>query len=75
MLTTWTTDAQIKEAVDFVKWWLSPEIQHQFAASGGQSAIKAVYNDPKYVTYRPWNRAWAQLARLAEGHVARAAVL
>ena len=52
-------DAQIKEAVDFVKWWLSPEIQHQFAAGGGQSAIKAVYEDPKYVTYRPWNRAWA----------------
>ena len=59
VLTTWTTDAQTKEAVEFVKWWLSPEIQHQFAAGGGQSAIKAVYEDPKYVTYRPWNRAWA----------------
>jgi multiple sugar transport system substrate-binding protein len=59
VLTTWTTDTQIKEAVGFVKWWLSPEIQHQFAAGGGQSAIKAVYEDPKYVTYRPWNRAWA----------------
>ncbi len=59
VLTTWTTDSQIKEAVEFVKWWLSPDIQHQFAAAGGQSAIQAVYNDPKYVTYRPWNRAWA----------------
>ena len=59
MLTTWTTDAQIKEAVEFVKWWLSPDIQHQFAAAGGQSAVKSVYADPKYVTYRPWNRAWA----------------
>ena len=59
VLTTWTTDIQIKEAVDFVKWWLSPEIQNQFAAGGGQSAIKAVYEDPKYATYRPWNRAWA----------------
>jgi multiple sugar transport system substrate-binding protein len=59
VLTTWTTEAQIKEAVGFVKWWLSPEIQHQFAAAGGQSAIKSVYEDPKYVTYRPWNRAWA----------------
>ena len=27
--------------------------------NGGQSAIKSVYADPKYVTYRPWNRAWA----------------
>ncbi len=59
VLTTWTTETQIKEAVGFVKWWLSPEIQNQFAAGGGQSAIKAVYSDPKYVTYRPWNRAWA----------------
>jgi multiple sugar transport system substrate-binding protein len=59
VLTTWTTDAQIKEAVEFVKWWLSPAIQHQFAAGGGQSAVKSVYSDPKYVTYRPWNRAWA----------------
>jgi multiple sugar transport system substrate-binding protein len=59
VLTTWTTPTQTKEAVDFVKWWLSPAIQHQFAAGGGQSAIKAVYTDPKYVTYRPWNRAWA----------------
>jgi multiple sugar transport system substrate-binding protein len=59
VLTTWTTDTQIKEAVEFVKWWLSPEIQHQFAQAGGQSAIKSVYSDPKYVSYRPWNRAWA----------------
>lgn len=59
VLTTWTTPEQTKEAVEFVKWWLSPEIQHQFAAGGGQSAIKEVYEDPKYVTYRPWNRAWA----------------
>jgi hypothetical protein len=24
-----------------------------------QSAIKSVYNDPKYIGYRPWNRTWA----------------
>ena len=59
VLTTWTTPEQIKEAVGFVKWWLSPDIQNQFAAGGGQSAIKSVYSDPKYVTYRPWDRAWA----------------
>jgi multiple sugar transport system substrate-binding protein len=59
VLMTWNTDLQNKEAVDFVKWWLSEETQHAFAAAGGQSAIKSVYNDPKYVTYRPWNRTWA----------------
>ncbi len=60
VLMTWNTDLQTAEAIDFVKWWLSPEIQHMYASQGGQSAIKAVYEDPKYVTYRPWNRAWAQ---------------
>ena len=59
VIMTWTDDAKIKEAVDFVKWWLSSDIQHQFASAGGQSAIKSVYNDPKYTTYRPWNRTWA----------------
>ena len=59
VLMTWNTDLQNKEGVDFVKWWLSKDTQHAFAAQGGQSAIKSVYNDPKYVTYRPWNRTWA----------------
>jgi multiple sugar transport system substrate-binding protein len=59
VIMTWADDTQVKEAVDFVKWWLSPEIQHAYAAQGGQSAMKSVYEDPKYVTYRPWNRTWA----------------
>jgi len=59
VMMTWNSDLQTKEAVDFVKWWLSPDIQNIYASKGGQSAIKAVYEDPKYVTYRPWNRTWA----------------
>jgi multiple sugar transport system substrate-binding protein len=59
VLMTWNTDLQNAEAMGFVKWWLSPAIQNAFAAGGGQSAVKSVYTDPKYVSYRPWNRAWA----------------
>ena len=59
VLMTWNDDLQNAEALDFVKWWLSPDVQHMYASQGGQSAIKAVYEDPKYVTYRPWNRTWA----------------
>jgi multiple sugar transport system substrate-binding protein len=59
VIMTWADDTQVAEAVDFVKWWLSPDVQHMYASQGGQSAIRAVYEDPKYVTYRPWNRAWA----------------
>ena len=59
VLMTWTGETEINEAVDFVKWWLSPDTQHAFAAAGGQSAMKSVYTDPAYVDYRPWNRTWA----------------
>jgi multiple sugar transport system substrate-binding protein len=58
VLMTWNSDTQNKEIVDFVKWWLSKDTQNAYAAQGGQSAIKSVYNDPKYNSYRPWNRAW-----------------
>ena len=58
VLMTWNTDEQTKEALDFVKWWLSTPIQIAFAKAGGQSAVKSVYNDPQYLTFRPWNRAW-----------------
>ena len=58
VLMTWNSEAQNKEGLDFVKWWLSTPTQHAFAAQGGQSAIKSVYTDPKYATYRPWNKAF-----------------
>jgi multiple sugar transport system substrate-binding protein len=59
VLTTWNSPEMVKEEIDFCKWWLSPEIQTQFAKRGGQSGLKSVYSKPDYVTFRPWNRAWA----------------
>ena len=59
-LMTWNTDTQNKEALDFCKWWLSKDTQIAFAKAGGQSALKSVYTDPSYVTFRPWNRTWAE---------------
>jgi multiple sugar transport system substrate-binding protein len=52
------SDEVTKESLDFCKWWLSTPIQKEFAKRGGQSALRSVYNDPEYLTYRPWNRAW-----------------
>jgi multiple sugar transport system substrate-binding protein len=59
VLTTWNSEEVTKESIDFVKWWLSPEIQTEFAKRGGQSGLKSVYSKPDYVTFRPWNRTWA----------------
>lgn len=58
MLTTWNSDTVEREAVDFVKWWLSPETQVKFAKAGGQSGLKSVYASPEYASYRPWNHAF-----------------
>ena len=59
VLMTWNTDVQNKEALDFCKWWLSKDTQIAFAKAGGQSALKSVYTDPSYLSFRPWNRTWA----------------
>ena len=60
VLMTWNTDVQNKEALDFCKWWLSTGTQIAFAKAGGQSALKSVYTKPDYLTFRPWNRTWAE---------------
>ena len=59
VLTTWNSDEVTKESLAFCKWWLSDEIQTEYARRGGQSGLQSVYNKPDYNTFRPWNRAWA----------------
>jgi multiple sugar transport system substrate-binding protein len=60
VLMTWNTDIQNKEALDFCKYWLSKDAQIAFAQAGGQSALRSVYNEASYLTFRPWNRTWAE---------------
>ncbi len=62
--------------MDFVKWWLSTDDPARIRAQpAARAPVKSVYNDPKYVTYRPWNRTWAAEPRLAEGRLARSGIL
>ncbi len=58
VLTTWNNDEVVHEALDVVKWWLSKPTQVNFAKAGGQSGMLSVINDPAYMTYAPWNRAF-----------------
>lgn len=57
VLTTWNDEETVKEALDFVKWWESPEVQIKFAQNGGQSGRISIMDTPDYRTYRPWNLA------------------
>ena len=58
VLTTWNSDLVIDEAIALCKWWLSTEVQKEFAKRGGQSGLKSVYTTDEYMTYRPWNHAF-----------------
>jgi multiple sugar transport system substrate-binding protein len=58
VFTTWNDDETVREMIDFVKWWLSPEIQIEFAKRGGQSGRRSIYTMPEYTTFRPWNHTF-----------------
>jgi multiple sugar transport system substrate-binding protein len=58
VLTTWTEGTMLNEAIDFVKWWLSKDIQTKFAQQGGQSGLQSVFSASDYNTFRPWNHAF-----------------
>jgi len=51
----------VNEALNVVKWWLSPETQMAFVANGGQSGLMSVMADPTYNDLRPWNRAHVEM--------------
>jgi multiple sugar transport system substrate-binding protein len=61
VLTTWNDDEVIREALDFVKWWHSDEVQIKFAQNGGQAGLKRVMELPEYAEFRPWNRAHVEM--------------
>jgi len=61
VLTTWNSDEVVDEALNVVKWWLSPETQLEAVKNGGQSGLVSVMSDPAYNDLRPWNRAHVEM--------------
>lgn len=60
-LTTWNDEETVKEALAFVKWWLSEDVQVKFSENGGESGLQSVMAKPGYNDFRPWNRAHVAL--------------
>ncbi len=63
VLTTWNSEEVIKESLNVVKWWLSKDVQLNFAKSGGNSALQSVMNMPEYDGIKPWNKAHKNLLK------------
>ncbi|MBT3534117.1 MAG: extracellular solute-binding protein [Rhodospirillaceae bacterium] len=61
VLTTWNSDEVTMEALEIVKWWMSPEVQLDFAKNGGESGLMSVMARSDYNSIRPWNRAHVEL--------------
>jgi multiple sugar transport system substrate-binding protein len=47
-------------ALDFIKWFNTPEIQQKWAKAGGFSGHLSVLNSPEFLTYRPWNAQYKE---------------
>jgi multiple sugar transport system substrate-binding protein len=45
-------------ALAYVKWFAQPEIQKNWTAMGGASALRAVVEDPAFPTKQPYNQAF-----------------
>ena len=61
VLTTWNSDEVVDEALNVVKWWLSPDTQLEAVKNGGQSGLVSVMAMPEYNDLRPWNRAHVEM--------------
>ncbi len=47
-----------KEALQFLKWWMSDDTQKGWAQVGGGTLNKDVLNSPGYSYYTPYNKVW-----------------
>jgi len=45
-------------ALDYIKWFAQPEVQKKWWQSGGYSALRAVVEDPSFVTSQPYAKTF-----------------
>jgi multiple sugar transport system substrate-binding protein len=58
VINAYNDDAHMQVAIDFMKWWYLPETQLEFSKRGGNSAVRAVLDDPNYESLQPHFRAY-----------------
>lgn len=63
VLNAFNDEAHMQVAIDFMKFWYLPETQLEFSRRGGDSAVKAVLDDPGYEDMQPHFRAYKYMIR------------
>ncbi len=63
VINAYNDEAHMQVAIDYMKWWYLPETQLEFSRRGGNTAVKAVLDDPEYDTLQPHFRAYKYMIR------------
>jgi multiple sugar transport system substrate-binding protein len=58
VINSFNNPDQMRAAIDFLKWWYTPETQAEFARRGGNPADKATLNSPEFDDLQPHFRAY-----------------
>ena len=58
VINAYNDEDHLAVAVDFMKWWYSPETQAEFAARGGNPSTTAALSDPNFESLQPHFRAF-----------------
>ncbi|HOQ67295.1 MAG TPA: extracellular solute-binding protein, partial [Candidatus Atribacteria bacterium] len=45
-----------EEALKFLEWWISPEVQWKWAQAGMFSCLKSIVEDDQYLSFAPVNK-------------------
>ena len=55
---SWSKPPLAKAALEYIKWFAQKEVQDKWWKAGGYSALKAVVEDPGFVTSQPYAKTF-----------------
>lgn len=58
VINKYNSDAQMRVAIDFMRWWYQPDVQLEFARRGGNPCDKATLERSDFDQIQPWFKAY-----------------